>query len=154
MSLRGLRGAPAGRYRGQSLVEFALVLPLLLVILVGLFDFGRAVYAHHTIQNATRQATRLAIVDQALASIRAEAAERAVGLKIDPADVVVAIKEEGPNADARLNADCAPPRYTCVAVVTVTHGYTPATPIISAIIGPITLSATSQMGIERVYTSP
>lgn len=130
------------------------MLPLLLVILVGLFDFGRAVYAYHTLQNATRQATRLAIVDQALAGIQAEAAQQAVALAIDPANVTVAIKEDGPNADASLNADCAPVRYSCVALVTMSYNYVAATPIVSALTGPITMSASSQMGIERIYASP
>ncbi|MEO6579018.1 MAG: TadE/TadG family type IV pilus assembly protein, partial [Candidatus Limnocylindria bacterium] len=30
--------------RGQSAVEFALALPLLILLLVGIFDFGRAIY--------------------------------------------------------------------------------------------------------------
>ena len=44
MSRRRSRG-PARRSKGQSLVEFALVLPVLLVLLMGVFDFGRAIYA-------------------------------------------------------------------------------------------------------------
>ena len=54
----------AGRERGQALVEFALVLPILILLLVGIFDFGRAVYAFNTVNNAAREGVRLAIVDQ------------------------------------------------------------------------------------------
>ncbi|HLE59087.1 MAG TPA: TadE family protein, partial [Candidatus Limnocylindria bacterium] len=50
--------------RGQTLVEFALILPIFLLVLVGIFDMGRAVYAYNTISNASRQAVRLGIVDQ------------------------------------------------------------------------------------------
>jgi Flp pilus assembly protein TadG len=39
---------------GQSLVEFALALPVLLLILLGLADFGRAFYYTTTISNAAR----------------------------------------------------------------------------------------------------
>src|SRR5712691_5470374 len=39
---------------GQSLVEFALALPLLLLILLGLADFGRAFYYTTAIANAAR----------------------------------------------------------------------------------------------------
>ena len=39
---------------GQSLVEFALALPVLLLILLGLADFGRAFYYTTTIANAAR----------------------------------------------------------------------------------------------------
>ena len=46
------------------MVEFALVVPLFVLLLVGLFDVGRAVYAYNTVNNAAREAGRLAIVDQ------------------------------------------------------------------------------------------
>jgi Flp pilus assembly protein TadG len=41
--------------RGQSLVELALMFPLLLFILVGVLDLGRAYYAYVTITNAARE---------------------------------------------------------------------------------------------------
>ena len=52
------------RSRGQALVEFALALPVLLVIFMGLFDFGRAVFAYNSLSNAAREGARVAIVDQ------------------------------------------------------------------------------------------
>ena len=48
--------------RGQTLVEFALILPIFVLLLVGIFDFGRAIYAYNTISNAAREAVRVAIV--------------------------------------------------------------------------------------------
>ncbi|HYI21998.1 MAG TPA: TadE/TadG family type IV pilus assembly protein [Candidatus Limnocylindrales bacterium] len=48
---------PASRSRrGQSLVEFALVLPMLLVLLLGIADFGRAFHAGITVEAAARDA--------------------------------------------------------------------------------------------------
>lgn len=47
---------------GQSLVEFALVLPLFLTILIGMVDVGRAIWANNVIANAAREAARYAIV--------------------------------------------------------------------------------------------
>lgn len=44
--------------QGQSLVEFALLLPVLVLILVGVFDLGRAFHALITISNAGREAAR------------------------------------------------------------------------------------------------
>ena len=44
---RGRRGT-----RGQGLVEFALVLPVFLVLLLALFDTGRVLYAQNTITQA------------------------------------------------------------------------------------------------------
>ena len=43
------------RTRGQSLVEFALCLPLLMLIFAGIFDLGRAFNAYIIITNAARE---------------------------------------------------------------------------------------------------
>ncbi len=51
-----------GRDEGQSLVEFALVLPVLLLLVLGLFDVARAVWQENTLAFAAREATRYAIV--------------------------------------------------------------------------------------------
>jgi len=48
--------------RGQSLVEFALVMPVLLIILLGIFDFARAWSAHQTITAAAREGARRAVI--------------------------------------------------------------------------------------------
>lgn len=42
------------RRRGQTLVEFALVLPLLLLTVLGVIEFGRLFYGVNTLQNAAR----------------------------------------------------------------------------------------------------
>ncbi len=46
--------------RGQSLVEFALVLPMLLVLLLGIADFGRVFAAGITVEAAARNAAEAA----------------------------------------------------------------------------------------------
>jgi Flp pilus assembly protein TadG len=45
--------------RGQALVEFGLVLPVMLVIFLGIVDFGRAFYAGVLAEQAARDAARL-----------------------------------------------------------------------------------------------
>lgn len=50
------------RSSGQSLVEFALVLPLFLLIIIGMVDVGRAIWANNSVANAAREAARYAIV--------------------------------------------------------------------------------------------
>ena len=50
------------RSRGQGLVEFGLVLPIFLVILIGMVDIGRAVWANNAVANAAREAARFASV--------------------------------------------------------------------------------------------
>ena len=48
--------------RGQALVEFALVLPILTLLLAGFWDLGRVVLAQDALNHATREAARYAIV--------------------------------------------------------------------------------------------
>lgn len=45
----------------QALTEFALVLPVLLFLVVGVFDVGRLFYSYITIQNAANEGARTAI---------------------------------------------------------------------------------------------
>jgi Flp pilus assembly protein TadG len=45
--------------RGQSMVEMALILPVLLLLLVGIFDFGRVLYTYMHLHLATQETVRL-----------------------------------------------------------------------------------------------
>ncbi len=47
---------------GQSLLEFALVLPILLLLIMGLFDIGRAIFYYAILNTAVREGTRYAVV--------------------------------------------------------------------------------------------
>ncbi len=47
---------------GQSLVEFALIVPLLLLTVFGIIDLARAVWQENTLAYAAREGTRYAIV--------------------------------------------------------------------------------------------
>jgi Flp pilus assembly protein TadG len=129
------------KVRGQSLVELALVLPIFLVIIVGLFDFGRAIYTSNTIGNAARVATRVAIVDQNEARVRQAAIDAATGVSLAPSDVVVSFS-------------CTDRIVVCHASVELTTQYVAATPLIHQVVGMITLNANSEMPIERVHVSP
>ena len=127
--------------RGQSLVEVAFVLPVLLLILLGIFDFGRAVYAYNAMSNSAREAARLAIVDQNATAVEAEAQRSALGLD--------------PNSISVTFSTCpAPVKIGCPATVTVDHQWTAITPIVGGFFGSIDLSSTTEMPIERVFTSP
>ena len=44
------------------MLEFALVLPLFILLMMGLFDIGRAIFYFSTLNTAVREGTRLAIV--------------------------------------------------------------------------------------------
>lgn len=134
--------------RGQALVEFALILPILVLLLVGLFDVGRAVFAYNTVANAAREAARLAVVDQTVLTISGLAAQRGVSLGLDPSsDVAVDFLTSALADAAPCNGSPVPPG--CIAEVTVSYAYTPATPIIGNFIGSLTLSSTARMPVER-----
>jgi Flp pilus assembly protein TadG len=142
-------GAPrrSGSSRGQALTEFALVIPIVVLIFLGLFDLGRGVYAYTTISNAAREGARVLIVDQTQAgglyAAQIEAAGSATALGITPASVTVAFRSPD------LSTACNARAIGCVAVVTVPYSYTAITPIIGQLVGPISMSSTVRIPIER-----
>jgi len=50
------------KIKGVITLEFALVFPMFLVLIFGVMDFGRLFFAYHTLQYATREGARLAMV--------------------------------------------------------------------------------------------
>lgn len=50
---------------GQALVEFALTVPILLLLVVGIIEFGRLMSAYQTITDTAREAARRAVVADA-----------------------------------------------------------------------------------------
>lgn len=84
------------RSRAQALVEAALIFPLMLLLLLGLIDFGRAYYAGVALTAAAREGARLAIgPDQTDARVQQRVVEAAAdaarwsGFTLTTADVVV-----------------------------------------------------------------
>lgn len=138
--------------QGQSLVEFALLLPVLLVILLGLLDFGRAVFAYNAVSEAARNGSRVAIVNQTLADICTVTASRAVGLGLPTS--CAANGNAGTQGVWVLNLEtgtatpCA--AINCRQSVKVTYQFRPITPVIGAFIGPINLTSTSVVPVENL----
>ncbi|MBI5396676.1 MAG: pilus assembly protein [Verrucomicrobia bacterium] len=60
--LNGARATCHGPKRGQSLVEFAIGLLVLLLLVFGVVDLGRAVFAYNSISHCAREGTRYAVV--------------------------------------------------------------------------------------------
>jgi len=56
------RGPGRLNRKGQALVEFALVLPLLLLLVVGMLEFARAWNLHQTMTDAVREGARRAVL--------------------------------------------------------------------------------------------
>lgn len=50
------------REKGQAIVETAIILPVLILLIMGLFEFGRYMYLKNTLNNAARAAARTAVV--------------------------------------------------------------------------------------------
>lgn len=50
--------------RGVAAVEFAILLPVLLLIVFGITEFGRALYSYNTIAKGTRDAARYVMIRQ------------------------------------------------------------------------------------------
>lgn len=63
--IRGMtRGTDGSTPRGQSLVEFALVLPMLLVLLLGIADFGRAFAMGIALEASARDAAEIGALER------------------------------------------------------------------------------------------
>ena len=121
--------------RGQSLVEFALVVPILILVIVGIFEGGRAIYTYNALSNATREALREAIVHQNIPAIEAEA-DRVLGGFAADTDMVI----DG--------SDCGTPAETpCVYRVELTYEFEPV--LIGAFFSP-TLAAEGEMPVEAI----
>lgn len=75
---------------GQSLVEFSLVLPIILLIMVGVVDLGRAYFAYMTVVNVAQEGARYGAANPtAGANIDAHAQNEAQGSGINPAQLLV-----------------------------------------------------------------
>lgn len=136
------------RSRGQGLVEFALVFPVLILILLAIFDLGRAVFAFNALGNAAREGTRVAIVNQDVASIKQRV------LTFSPT-----INPNDPPTTIAISSAACPTEFTlgCDITVQVDTTFTLLTPIVSNIVGDIAMHVTSTEPVEfecGVATAP
>jgi len=78
--------------RAQSLVETALIAPILVMLLLTVVDFGRAAYAYSSLSAAVREGARVAIrtgsVRPADADVLTAVQQNAIGLSLSPAPCV------------------------------------------------------------------
>lgn len=78
-------------HRGQSLVEFAVVVPVFLMIVLGLFDGARAVWHYNTLAQATREGTRYAIVHSGASASQIEDVVRGHASGLDQSELTVTV---------------------------------------------------------------
>lgn len=143
------------RDRGQTLVEFAMVFPIIFVVLIATLDLGRAVFVYNTLAQSARQAARLAIVNQTVSDVQDAAINFAPTLGLTAANVDVCFKDAFSS-----QTDCSNPSVDncpqssrgigCLAIVKTHVSYTPMTPVIGTIFPSFPLSSVSVGSIEYV----
>jgi Flp pilus assembly protein TadG len=94
------RRRPGGgdRDRGATAVEFALLLPVLLLLVFGLIDFGRALNAQITLTQAAREGARLAALGGQLSAVVSRTQTAATGLSSSQVSVTVTACPSGGSA--------------------------------------------------------
>ena len=165
---RSVLGRRRGRSAGQALVEFAFVFPLIAFLAFAFIDIGRAAFQWNTLSAAARQAVRVAVVNQMdpasapwncnankpVESVSspnwtfrgcAVTAGQSTGVKSSDVSVSYA-------APPGVTLECATVKNVgCIVTITITSQYVPITPVAGSLIGPMTMTATSQMPIERTF---
>jgi Flp pilus assembly protein TadG len=146
MSLSSRTRRLARSESGAELIEFSLTLPLLLLIVLGIIEFGFMFREYEVVTNAAREGARIAILPgYADGDVTARVNDylTTAGLDTDLATV-----DPGTATPTSVGA-------VCVSMKPVTVTYQHAVPFLSGImsyfdssIGTITLTATSSMRTE------
>jgi Flp pilus assembly protein TadG len=128
------------RDRGAAAVEFALLLPMLLLLVCGIVDFGRALNAQITLTQAARQGARLAALGQSNVVSRTQAA--ATGLSPVTVTVTACPSGSGPTANATVQVSYAFSFVTPIGAIAKLLGG-------SGLGSSLTLTATAVMACEN-----
>ena len=99
--------------RGTAIIETALTLPLLLTIVVGIFEFGRAWQTSQVLTNAAREGARVAVLPNQAAdavdtrvrqylSIGGLAADSSVGVAVTPVDIATGSSTLAPGSQVTI----------------------------------------------------
>ncbi|CEG28321.1 TadE/TadG family type IV pilus assembly protein [Bacillus sp. B-jedd] len=121
--------------KGQSMVETALILPIVLMLLFGIVDFGRIFHAYLTLDHAGREAARLASIQKSNADITSKISSSTAGL--DSSKLTVTIS---PNEAARTSGTDA--------TITLVYKIDFITPFVTSLASPLTLTDTTVMRVE------
>ncbi|HET7627863.1 MAG TPA: TadE/TadG family type IV pilus assembly protein [Bacillales bacterium] len=122
--------------RGQSLVEMALIVPVLLLLFSGMFDFGRVLFAYLNLQMTAQQTVRMAGLGKGDDTI-VQFAREDVELS-DPSSLNVTVSPSQANRE--------PGEYV---TVTLTYPFDFVTPILSGLMpSPFIISVNSTIRVE------
>jgi hypothetical protein len=131
--------------KGQSLIEFALIIPVFFFMAVMVFDLGRAVYYSSTIHNAAREAARYGIVHpNDITGMEDKAISYAIGLGLNHSNF-----NPVPTIINPTNRSDLP---TPSVQIYIQYNFIPATPLVARFIagGAITLTGEATMKLEAL----
>ena len=125
--------------RGQTLVELALILPILVILLMSTIEFGRIFFTYLTITNASREAVRSTVIHTGKDNAYIEQKVSAAASWLDTDDLIL---EVTPSTPAH--------RTTGVPLtVKVTYPVELFTPVLSDVLSnPFMVKAETTMRIE------
>jgi Flp pilus assembly protein TadG len=143
------------RQRGSTLVEQAIILPLLLAMFFGIIDMGRALYSYSFVSYIAREATRWASVHGGGVNGTASKGDvtnfvkNATGAALDPARITVATSwMPPPNGSPACTAGVGgSEKPGCVVQVTVTYNFAFTLPFLPK--GAVPMVSKSQMIITQ-----
>lgn len=92
--------AHRNKARGAVMAEAAIVLPVMMLLVFGVIQFGFLFAAQITLRNASALAARVAVLESASAAQITQAARDAVAPLLDPAQVAVVIDHPTVNGAA------------------------------------------------------
>jgi len=122
--------------KGQAMVEFALILPILLLLVMGIAEFGMIFNSYLSVQNATREGARIGIVGATDLEIEERILATSPSLKQERMAITIE-----PGSNTRISGE--------TLRVLVNYDYQMVVPFISILFGGnINLSGESSMRIE------
>lgn len=124
--------------RGAAAVEFALVVPVLIMLLLGIMEFGRAYSAQTTLSNAAREGVRVMAINNSESNAKAAAKNVAGVLHPGLKDEKIIFKYQTTPATTPAPTACA-----ANIQVTVTIDYSLTT--MTGIAGPFAMKGTGTM---------
>lgn len=133
---------------GQSTVEFALVIPVFLLITIGIVDLGRGIIANNVISNAAREGARAGIYPGTTDTAISTAINQETAFL---GNVPVATADPGTGNWVSVSpSEASGLRKSGNTITVVVHyRFLPVTPVLSNLVGSsINLSASSTMLIE------
>jgi uncharacterized repeat protein (TIGR01451 family) len=124
--------SPGRRSRGQGFVEFALILPFLLLLMLGIVEFGYVFTAYSGLFNAAREGVRYGVTNpKDVSGIVANVQEKV--FLADPAAVDIVVRYDG-GPDTPQFTDPAQVRIGNRVLVYVTCDLPTITPVIQPIV--------------------